>query len=182
MKFFAVAISMVLSALFIPKFTNQSGQSEDPIRLQDLSPYFRVTEQPFEMDDTAALLCRPADGLTDNPHDPKYPSKAFCHVYVSPAAKETMLSGKGTYPEGSLVIKAKLASAESPTPELFTVMQKMPAGYDPQHGDWKYVVVDGSTFRQLASGRIDSCKSCHDRYSETDYVTRTYLKEKNSSK
>jgi hypothetical protein len=182
MKSLVVALPLLVTLSSIFSLAARSSLHDEPIRLRNIEQYFKVTEQPFEMDDTAALLCRPADGLTDNPHDPKYPSKAFCHVYVSPAAKETMLSGKGTYPEGSLVIKAKLASAESPTPELFTVMQKMPAGYDPQHGDWKYVVVDGSTFRQLASGRIDSCKSCHDQYAETDYVTRLYLKQKNSSK
>ncbi|MFO0455850.1 MAG: cytochrome P460 family protein [Planctomycetota bacterium] len=182
MKSLAVALPLLVTLSSIFSLATRSDQLDESIRLRNLDQYFKVTEQPFEMDDTAALLCEPADGLTDNPHDPKYPGKAFCHVYVSPSAKETMLLGKGTYPEGSLVIKAKLASVDSQTPELFTVMQKMPAGYDPQHGDWKYVVVDGSTFRQLASGRIDSCKSCHDHFSETDYVTRNYLKEKNSSK
>lgn len=182
MKAIAVVIPLILSALTLFRFADQTGQFEDPIRLQDLSQYVRVTERPFAMDDTAARLCRPPDGRSDNPHEPKYPDQAFCHVYVSPAAREIMLSGRGTYPEGSLVIKAKLSSVDSQTPELFTLMQKMPAGYDEQHGNWKYVVVDGSTFRQLASGRIDSCQSCHDQYSETDYITRVYLKEKNSSK
>jgi len=182
MKFRALVIPWLLCALTISKFTGPAGQLEEPIDLRDLSQYVRVTEQPVEMDDTTAQLCRPADWEAVNPHEPKYPQKAFCNVYVSPMAKEIMLSGKGTYPEGSLVIKSKLATAESKTPELFTVMQKMPAGYDEEHGDWKYLVVDGSTFKLLAAGRIDSCKSCHDQYAETDYVTRVYLKEKNSSK
>ncbi|MFM7118033.1 MAG: cytochrome P460 family protein [Planctomycetota bacterium] len=182
MKFFAIVFPLLLSALTISKFTSSSGQPEDPIDLRDLSQYVRVTEQPFEMDDATAQLCQPVDWEEVNPHEPLYPQKAFCNVYVSPSAKEIMLSGKGTYPEGSLVIKSKLATAEAKTPELFTVMQKMPAGYDEEHGDWKYFVVDGSTFKLLAAGRIDSCKSCHDQYAESDYVTRLYLKQKNPSK
>lgn len=86
-----------------------------------------------------------------------------------------MVSGNGTYPVGSVVIKSKLSTSDSQTPVLFTVMQKMDDGYDKGHGNWKYTVIDGTTFRQLASGRIDSCVDCHAHYKATDYVTREYL-------
>jgi hypothetical protein len=92
-------------------------------------------------------------------------------------AKDVIVSGKGTYPVGSLVIKSKLASADDPTPHLFTVMQKMATGYDSKRGDWKYTVIDGIAYREMASGRIDSCIECHEQYKETDYVTREYLQD-----
>lgn len=181
MKSLALLLTLLLPLLTFPALNSQTGGGDEAIDLKDLSQYVRVTDQPFEMHDTAALLCKVATDQKDNLHEPKYPAEAFCHVYVSPAAKETILSGQGTYPEGSLVIKAKLTSRDDETPEFYTVMQKMPAGYDAEHGDWKYLIIDGSTFRQLASGRIDSCKSCHDQYSQTDYVTRIYLNQKKSS-
>lgn len=182
MKFLTFALPLFPIALTISLFAGQTALEDEPLSLGDLQSFVKVTAQPFEMDDTAAMLCRPPDNRAENPHEPKYPEKAFCNVYVSPGAKNVLLSGKGTYPVGSLVVKSKLARADDQTPALFTVMQKMPAGYDEQHGDWKYLIVDGSTFKQLAAGRIDSCQSCHDQYSETDYVTRLYLKKKTSSK
>lgn len=182
MKASAVVLPLLAITVAITSFARQIEPSDELASLRNLDSFVKVTEQPFEMDDKTARLCRPPRQQPENPHEPNYPAKAFCNVYVSPAAKEIMLSGKGTYPEGSLVIKSKLATAKAETPELLTVMQKMPAGYDVQHGDWKYLIVEGSTLKQLAAGRIDSCQSCHDQYAETDFVTRLYLKGKQSSK
>ena len=56
-------------------------------------------------------------------------------------------------------------------------MRKMAAGYDPEHGDWEYAVLDGTNKRVLSRGRIDSCIECHRHYAETDFVTRSYLKQ-----
>jgi hypothetical protein len=121
-------------------------------------------------------LCVPPPEISINPHEPSQPNTAFCDVYVNSIAKDTIVSGRGTYPEGSIVIKSKLLKPDDASPVLFTVMQKMPEGYDDDHGNWKYSVVDGSDFRLIASGRIESCIACHESYKETDYVTRTYLR------
>jgi hypothetical protein len=53
----------------------------------------------------------------------------------------------------------------------------MAAGYDPEHGDWEYAVLDGPNKRVLSRGRIDPCIECHRHYAETDFVTRSYLKQ-----
>jgi len=71
MKFRALVIPWLLCALTISKFPGPAGQLEEPIDLRDLSQYVRVTEQPVEMDDTTAQLCRPADWEAVNPHEPK---------------------------------------------------------------------------------------------------------------
>ncbi len=152
--------------------------SSEPLRLRNLESYVKITEQPFEMHDLTAAFCKAPpepDAIPTNPHDPSYPKTAFCNVYVNAIAKDAMLSGRGTYPVGSLVIKSKLSTADDPKPDLFTVMQKMPKGYDKEHGDWKYFVIDGEAYRETASGRIDSCIGCHESYKTTDYVTRAYL-------
>ena len=82
MKFYAIVMPLLLFALSISKFTGPPSQPGDPIQLRNLSQYLRVTEQPFEMDDANAQLCRPPDWEAVNPHEPKYPQKAFCNVYV----------------------------------------------------------------------------------------------------
>lgn len=173
--FFCACACLLVVYLFAQAPVNPPG---DSLRLRELDRYVRITEQPFEMHETTIEDCRPPEEFAVNPHKPAHPKTAFCHVYVNAIAKDTMISGQGAYPEGSIVIKSKLAAADDPTPELFTVMQKMADGYDAKHGNWKYTVVDGTTFRQFAAGRIDSCIACHDQYEETDYITREYIAEK----
>lgn len=145
------------------------------VNLRNLADLVKITDEPFEMHDTTATLCK-ASARKQNPHEPVYPEKVFCNVYTNKIAAETMKTGTGIYPTGSVIVKSKLRNINSAKAELFTVMQKMEAGYDPDHGDWIYFVVDG-TYRQIASGKIDSCIDCHQEYQETDFVTRTYLKK-----
>ena len=168
--------SLLISSLTILTWLAPNSPAED-LSLEQLSKYHRVTKVPFQMQDSTSLLCRPVTQAAQNPHEPISPQVAFCNVYVNEIAKATMESGKGKYPTGSLIIKSKLSAVNAKETELFTVMRKMPEGYDKEHGDWKYSVHDGLSFRMLASGRIDSCIDCHSSYSKTDYVTRTYMNE-----
>ena len=58
-------------------------------------------------------------------------------------------------------------------------MRKMHAGYDTDHGDWEYSIVsivDGK-HKLFSRGKTKSCIVCHESYSDTDYVTRSYLHE-----
>ena len=138
-----------------------------------LEALHRVTEAPHRMADSTSILCRIA--YNTNIHEGSA-TPAFCHVYVTADAKEPMAAGKGAYPRGSAIVKAKLDSEESSDVVLYTVMRKMEEGYDAKHGDWEYAVLDGPSKRVLARGRIDSCIECHQQYVSTDYVTRAYMK------
>ena len=173
------AFALLYALLVHCGFSAQAhGLSDVPLRSQaNLERFIRVTQSPFLMQDSASLSCKIVAPAKDNPHEPLYPKEAYCHVYVNRLANDTIKSGKGKYPVGSIIIKSKLAAANSKEAELYTVMQKMTAGYDKDHGDWKYSVLDGKTFRSLASGRIESCIDCHTSYSDTDFVTRTYMKD-----
>ncbi|MDX1928399.1 MAG: cytochrome P460 family protein [Pirellulaceae bacterium] len=172
---FILVVSGALIGLLIAA-NRAAPPSGTALRLRDLNRYVRITEQPYEMHDSTILYCKQTDEVALNPHEPARPEKAFCHVYVNDKAKEPMLSGKGNYPEGAIVIKSKLATVDSQQPLLFTVMEKMAEGYDSDRGNWKYTVIDGTSYRQVASGRIDSCIDCHSLYKQTDYITREYLK------
>ena len=179
MKIAIVTCSISATILGLCLFASPPpSPSTDALHLRNLERYVKITERPFEMHDSTALLCKAPvapDEVPSNPHEPTYPKAAFCNVYVNAVAKDVILSGTGQYPVGSVVIKSKLSSVDDTTPDLFTVMQKMPSGYDRERGDWKYIVVDGATYRQLAAGRIDSCIDCHEHYKATDFVTREYL-------
>lgn len=139
-----------------------------------LETLHRVTTTPHPLDDSTAAACVPN-------YNPKIHEgvihPAFCHVYVTDDAKAPMASGEGSYAEGAVIVKAKFEGAEADGAILYTVMRKMAAGYDPEHGDWEYAVLDGTNKRVLSRGRIDSCIECHRHYAATDFVTRAYLKQ-----
>ena len=140
----------------------------------DLDSLHLVTEKPHRMFDITAALCRSPDDFQHNVHE-GFIRSAYCNVYVNETAKNTMLTGKGVYPVDSLIVKSKLLDKDKPNIELYTVMRKMPMGYDPEHGDWEYSIIDGESKRVFAAGRIGSCIDCHAGYKDTDYVTRVYL-------
>jgi len=141
-----------------------------------LDALHRVTDAPHPMADSAAALCRPA--YNTNIHEGSPFDPAYCHVYVTTGAKAPMASGEGHYPVGAVIVKARLESKESRDPVLYTVMRKMEKGYDAEHGDWEYAVLDGPNKRVLSWGRIDSCIECHRQYASAEYVTRAYVKSK----
>lgn len=147
----------------------------------------RVTSKPFKMDSFEPQpegLSLPAlddwpspgevvglDSRRENPHEHNY-----CHVFVNDRGLSTLKSGKGEYPEGSLIVKQKFSDSKGENTVLFTVMRKMGKNYNPQHGNWEYSIVSGSATSHLR-GNTQSCIDCHDGYAKTDYVTRTYMSQ-----
>lgn len=54
------------------------------------------------------------------------------------------------------------------------LMVKMPAGFDPDNGDWWYGMYDKSVETSvIEQGIIVNCIACHNRASGTDYVFST---------
>ena len=168
-----------LSVVAVVLMTIGRASADDPESLSRLvakvEALHRVTDAPHRMADSTVVFCRIA--YNTNIHEGAG-APAYCHVYVTADAKEAMVSGKGRYPRGAVIVKAKLASEKSGNPTLYTVMRKMEEGYDAKHGDWEYAVLDGPSKRVLARGRIDSCIECHQQHAETDHVTRAYMKSR----
>ena len=106
-----------------------------------------------------------------NPHRDK-----FVTVYVNDAGRRAMLEElRPRFPAGSLVVKEKLTTRDSSEPELLTAMLKREAGYDPEGGDWEYLVLDGQGKEVKARGKLESCRACHQADAGTDFVSRNYL-------
>src|SRR6185295_7654566 len=122
-----------------------------------------------------AIMCR-APGPVDvnpSPH-----MGHWIKVTVTPAAKETMVSGKGVYPEGTVILKQKFTDREATQSELFTGMRKREAGYNAEVGDWEFFTLDGAGKEVTSSGKMESCVDCHKPYKATDFVTRKYVAAK----
>lgn len=106
-----------------------------------------------------------------NPHRDK-----FIAVYVNDTGRQPMMQQKfPRFPQGSVIVKEKLASKDDTQPELLTVMMKRERGFNPENGDWEYMVVDGSGKSVQARGKLEKCQACHTMASDKDYVNRNYL-------
>ena len=109
------------------------------------------------------------------PGSPHGPDK-YITVYVNEIGRHAMMEEKTPhFPQGSIVIKEKLKTAASTDPELLTVMIKREAGYNPDSGDWEYMVFDGSGKSVQARGKLENCQACHKMDEQTDYISRSYL-------
>lgn len=119
----------------------------------------------------AAPTARQTSMEEGNPHRDK-----FITVYVNDTGKRAMMEEKRPrFPEGTVIVKEKLASKDSSSPELLTAMIKREAGYNPENGNWEYMALDGTGKEVRARGRLESCQSCHRMAGDTDFVSRNYL-------
>ena len=143
--------------------------------LTDLAKYRQwtlVNPTPQLMEPLSAISCTMIPGRNEpSPHLHKYIS-----VFVNPVGREQMMSTRQPkFPVGSMIVKEKLGSPDSATPEVLTVMIKRKAGYNPENGDWEYLVLDGAASKIVERGKLTRCSSCHSSYGHSDFVTRTYL-------
>ena len=137
----------------------------------------KVNHDPELMDPGTRALCAPISPIgaavlsPPNPHQDKYIT-----VYVNDTGKNAMMEqAKPKFPAGSVIVKEKLPDKSSQSPELLTVMIKKEKGFNPQSGDWEYMVVDGKGESISARGKLQNCQGCHLGNPNTDYIFRTYL-------
>lgn len=136
----------------------------------------RVNPQPVLLQLNVAQACAiatltPPEKQKRDPHKDK-----FITVYVNPLGTKAMMQEKNPrFPQGSVIVKEKLPSKDSSSPELLTVMIKREAGFNPENGDWEYMAVDGAVKTVQARGRLENCQACHTIVKDTDFVYRSYL-------
>jgi hypothetical protein len=82
-------------------------------------------------------------------------------VLASALAKEPLATGHGEVPAGAKVIAVHYERAGGGGRGPLMMMEKREKGYDPDHGDWRYVVV-ASSGEVVKDGPIEACAGCHD--------------------
>jgi hypothetical protein len=133
----------------------------------------KANAAPVWYDSSIAAMCAAATPQSSprGPHSDK-----FILVYVNETGRESLLRQKTpVFPVGSIIVKEKLASADSQSAELLTVMLKRESGFNPDSGNWEYAVVDGTATKVIAQGKLVNCQSCHVARKPTDFVFRAYL-------
>ena len=142
--------------------------------IADYRHWTRVNPKPELVAAFNATACA-APMVTAAPGSPHGPGK-YITVYVNETGRHAMMEEQSPrFPQGSIVVKEKLTTAESATPELLTVMYKREAGFNPDSGDWEYLVFDGAGKSIQARGKLENCQACHKMDQESDYISRSYL-------
>jgi hypothetical protein len=172
----AVAAVLALAgfSLASSNSTRWLGSSEpaasDNSEVQGYQTWNRVNREPAMMDAARAAMCAQMV-KTQNPHQNK-----FIAVFVNDVGKQAMLFQKQPkFPRGTAIVKQKLANPTSTEPEALTAMIKRAEGYNPEGGDWEYLVLTGNGSTVVSRGRNESCQACHALYKNTDFITRQYL-------
>ena len=173
-----ICLVLVLSAAITlrsrspePKRPTDSTQMAGDKLIAGYKQWTRVNPDPLMVSAQAAQLCAFALQAA-GPHGPD----KFITVYVNDIGRHAMMEEKEPhFPQGSVIVKEKLTTSQSTTPELLTVMIKRERGYNPESGDWEYMVVDGTGKNVQARGKLENCQTCHLMDKDTDYVSRKYL-------
>jgi hypothetical protein len=131
----------------------------------------RVTQEPYSIRSRFAAMCAPGpQQVLPDPHEGK-----SIHVFVTSRGYDTVKTGKGLYPRGTVILKEKFADAAGTKPLLFTGMLKCDTGYNTEAGDWQFFVLNADA-TTVTTANTQSCIHCHAPFRKTDYVARTYLR------
>jgi hypothetical protein len=140
----------------------------------------RVNPEPVIMEPRVAMMCAMPLPVKRRVLEKENPHKFnYITVYVNDTGSKAMYAKKPEFPMGSVIVKEKLASKDSESPELLTVMIKHEPGYNAANGDWEYMVTDGAGKEVQARGKLENCQACHTMVKNSDYVYRSYLPGKN---
>ena len=172
------AVVFLISCLAGNENPSAQTKNKQVKEIEGYKNWTKVNSTPQLMPDIVAMSCvgfrspngKSVDSKT-NPHLKKYIT-----VYVNEIGRKAMLEQqKPQFPEGSVIVKEKLPDEAGQTPELLTVMIKQKKGFNPESGDWEYMVVNGDGTQAEERGNLENCQACHFNKQETDYIFRTYL-------
>jgi hypothetical protein len=186
---FSSALGISLTIGCVAVYGDDSLSDEGLLNaVASLNQLVRVTENPVRMQPAAGTLCLPpgaqnhADFIPVRPWSgDRTPSargsvpQPFMHVYVSQDGIHTMRAKESAlFPVGTLILKRKFADESAGETVLYTGMLKRDKDYNTACGDWEFFTISGDGKTITARGRIESCITCHKRYSQSDFVTKLY--------
>lgn len=171
-QFITIAIGLALATILSIALSTSSKSSTKPEEdFWQYKQWTKVNQTPTRMADFVAIQCAaPNLKITSNknPHLDK-----FITVYVNDIGKAAMFSDSPKFPVGSIIVKEKLPNPTAEA-ELMTVMIKQPIGFNPESGDWEYLVLDPVKTSVIVRGKLEQCSSCHIEKKDSDFIFRTY--------
>jgi hypothetical protein len=189
-KFFMKGFSLVALVLWsslnanLPPTNASSEASEENPTANEIAGYkkwIRVNPKPVSLDAKISFMCAPSfppEKNADNPHKNK-----FITVYVNAIGQKAMMTEQSPqFPQGSVIVKEKLTTQNSATPELLTAMVKRQKGFNPASNDWEFFALSGDAKIIQAQGKLENCIACHTAKRQSDFVFRYYLPDEVSMK
>jgi hypothetical protein len=100
-------------------------------------------------------------------------TSTFGVAYVNDIARDSM-SNKGPtkFPAGSVLVREKLSTPTSTSPEVLVVMVKREEGFDPRANDWEFLTVSGDMKKIEKREKEGKCRACHASEAKNDFVFR----------
>lgn len=129
--------------------------------------------------DVAALAYSSWARHNTHPYRSSRHGDVFVNNYTNEIAGAYRLYERaGQMPEGALIVKDSFIMTTDGDIQTgsFALMEKMPRGFDPQNGDWRYMLVDGQgevrgISKAYASERVAFCGECHRKAApESDHL------------
>jgi len=179
--FFAVAVCVSAAVLLSRPVNSEVAGPDDKVHsekavIAGYKHWTKVNKEPQVVASKIAFQCAAPTVAQRSMEDQNPHRDKFVVVYVNDIGRSAMLEKKNpVFPQGSVIVKEKLNTKDSTSPELLTVMRKREPGYDPKNGDWGYMVFDGAAQAVQASGKLEKCQACHEEEKGSDYVSRRYI-------
>lgn len=158
--------ALVLVAAFLMVSAGSPDEDATPASALDgYESWVKVNARPITGDDTGTLGRNVHQGAT-----------GFRDVYVN-SVGASVATGEtdGDFPVGTILVKNSFEDDGGSAGDLadITVMVKREAGYDPENGDWEYMMLT-STMRVRSQGVINNCVACHTAAAANDYAFLNY--------
>jgi hypothetical protein len=81
-------------------------------------------------------------------------------VYANRAGVDALGVERGPIAVGAVYVEEHFERGDAGLAGPIMMMEKRPPGFDPDHGDWRYVVV-GAHGDLLKDGVVEGCAGCH---------------------
>ena len=108
---------------------------------------------------------------TPEPYLSREHGNRWVTIYFDELADTSDKSSSGQFAVCAKIIKVHYFSERSRTLRKLFLMAKMPAGFDPDHGDWWYGNYNATAgAAMIEQGVVEACIDCHQRASGLDYV------------
>ena len=108
---------------------------------------------------------------TPEPYLSREHGNSWVTIFFDDQAGTLEQSANGEFLICAKIVKVHYTSLSGTTLRKLFLMAKMPAGFDPDHGDWWYGNFNATGgVAMIEQGVVGACIACHQRASSLDYV------------
>jgi cytochrome P460 len=100
-------------------------------------------------------------------------TSTFGIAYANDIARGPMLSRQpARFPAGSILVRERLLTAPSTSPDVLVVMIKREKSFNPKANDWEFLTVSGDLKKIEKREKEGKCQQCHASAARNDFVFR----------